>query len=336
MLHVTNGDVVAARLAEAGLPGRVSVWADVLHDGPLLGGLADEEWRDERARFLAASGYAESEASARRQLEAWDHHLTTGLDEDEVVLWLEHDLFDQLLLVRHLAWFDRQDRRPERLTLVCIDRHAEVPDFAGLGQLSARQLGGLFPVRSPIGEAETALARATWAALTSPDPTSVERLLGGNTAPLPFLDGALRRQLEEFPSVRNGLPRTEQRLLEALAGGPRHGVDLFRAVQRTEERIHMGDASFFARLRDLATGDAPLVEAAGAMPTALPEFGLAAWRTSALGRQVVEGRGDWIHWNGIDRWIGGVHLLGRDAAWRWDATFGRLRNLAGTHGVRHR
>jgi hypothetical protein len=22
--------------------------------------------------------------------------------------------------------------------------------------------------------------------------------------------------------------------------------------------------------------------------------------------------------NGIDRWVGGVHLQGRDAPWRWD------------------
>ena len=70
MLHVTNGDAAASRLGDAGLSGRVVVWADVLHDGPAAGGLSDDEWRDPHAGFLAQAGYAGSEAIARAQLEA--------------------------------------------------------------------------------------------------------------------------------------------------------------------------------------------------------------------------------------------------------------------------
>ena len=33
---------------------------------------------------------------------------------------------------------------------------------------------------------------------------------------------------------------------------------------------------------------------------------------------MLAGRGDAIRLNGIDRWIGGVHLVGADAEWRWD------------------
>jgi hypothetical protein len=36
------------------------------------------------------------------------------------------------------------------------------------------------------------------------------------------------------------------------------------------------------------------------------------------GRKVLEGRADHIRLNGIDRWLGGVHLKGDKAAWRWD------------------
>jgi hypothetical protein len=31
-----------------------------------------------------------------------------------------------------------------------------------------------------------------------------------------------------------------------------------------------------------------------------------------------------VRLNGIDRWLGGVHLQGGEAAWRWDADAGRL------------
>ena len=42
------------------------------------------------------------------------------------------------------------------------------------------------------------------------------------------------------------------------------------------------------------------------------------------GRNVIEGRADQIELNGIDQWLGGVHLKGDRASWRWDATSLRL------------
>jgi hypothetical protein len=37
------------------------------------------------------------------------------------------------------------------------------------------------------------------------------------------------------------------------------------------------------------------------------------------GRRLMAGTDDWLRTgNGIDRWIGGVHLEGPDAQWRWD------------------
>jgi hypothetical protein len=57
----------------------------------------------------------------------------------------------------------------------------------------------------------------------------------------------------------------------------------------------------------------------------LSEYGPAIekWANSPVtitdvGRQVLEGRADHVKLNGIDRWIGGVHLAGNEAAWRWD------------------
>jgi hypothetical protein len=32
----------------------------------------------------------------------------------------------------------------------------------------------------------------------------------------------------------------------------------------------------------------------------------------------MDGRADHIELNGIEEWLGGVHLSGRNAAWRWD------------------
>ena len=40
MLHLTNGSVFLSRLHDLGVPGRIVPWDDVLHEGPVRGGLS--------------------------------------------------------------------------------------------------------------------------------------------------------------------------------------------------------------------------------------------------------------------------------------------------------
>ncbi|HET6617863.1 MAG TPA: hypothetical protein VFH69_08645, partial [Gemmatimonadota bacterium] len=42
------------------------------------------------------------------------------------------------------------------------------------------------------------------------------------------------------------------------------------------------------------------------------------------GRRVLGRDADWIDLGGADRWLGGVHLKGREVRWRWDRTTGRV------------
>ena len=41
-------------------------------------------------------------------------------------------------------------------------------------------------------------------------------------------------------------------------------------------------------------------------------------RLTDTGARVLAGDADHVTLNGIDRWIGGVHLRGRHVRWRWD------------------
>ena len=59
---------------------------------------------------------------------------------EEVVFWFEHDLFDQLLLLRHLHWLSEIDRGSTRFWLICGDDY--------LGNLTPERLRELFPARS--------------------------------------------------------------------------------------------------------------------------------------------------------------------------------------------
>jgi len=87
----------------------------------------------------------------------------------------------------------------------------------------------------------------------------------------------------------------------------------------------MGDTTFWCRVKGLAAAPHPLVEwDVTERDDRLPEGEV---RITDTGRDVMECKADWIKLSGIDRWLGGVHLQGREAKWRWDEEAGKLVNL---------
>lgn len=326
MLHITNGDSAGGSLRESGLAGDVLPWRDMLHAGPVPAGLDLDALRPIRARFLAEdAGLLYDDVLAA--LEARDAALAGSDAHDEVVLWFEHDLYDQLQLLQILDWFAGRDSGAARLSLICIGAHPDVRPFYGLGQLTPAQLAALFPSRQPVTPAQLALSRAAWAAFRAPDPTGIEAVLAGDTGALPFLAGALERHLEEYPAAGDGLSRTERQILELVAEGHTQPAQLFRASYDREERPFLGDLPFFHVVRELTADPRPLL----AGPFLIPAGGEPndAFRAQELaltadGRAVLAGQADWMALHGIDRWLGGVHLTGHDPARRWDRDARRI------------
>jgi len=95
-------------------------------------------------------------------------------------------------------------------------------------------------------------------------------------------------------------------------------VAIFRACAAMEERIFMGDWTFWGILAGLAGGPHPLVRMDPAsMIDADVKRGLPAGTVTltAAGHDVLAGRADQVALNGIDRWMGGVYLS-PDRLWR--------------------
>jgi len=314
--HVLNGDATRASLERAGLPGTIAVWAETLHEGPVRGREPRTVWRAERARFYDSLGPPPAgQPAARVLLERWDRGLLPDAPVDEVILWLEHDLFDQLCLLHHLEHYTRCDLGDATLSLVCIGEHPALPRFLGLGQLSPDQLAALADTRQRVTPAQTALGVRAWRAFCGEDPTELAALLHGeDLGALPFLAAALRRFFEEYPSPEAGLPRTERQVLEGLRDGPASVAALFRHNQDCEQSPFLGDLLFFAVLRRLAGGAHPLLRLDGQGPIAEQRATL-----EPAGARVLDGDGDAVALNGVDLWRGGVHLRGREGIWRWDA-----------------
>ena len=119
MLIITNGDSALSVIEQAGIGGDVIPWRDVLHEGPVPDELRLQDLSRVRARFLSDT-YGVEYGLILADLQSRDRQLNTY---EEVLLWFEHDLYDQLQLLQllDLDWFSRIRPNNTRLRLICRD-----------------------------------------------------------------------------------------------------------------------------------------------------------------------------------------------------------------------
>ncbi len=311
-LHISNGDATDVR--GTGLARRVVYWRDILHEGPVPEA-APAELRRIRAEYLA--GYEGVEhAEAMRQFTERDQALE-GNRDGEYVLWFEADLYDQLQIAEILARLAGLGVPAERISLICIGEHPGIARFGGLGELTAEQLRALPHTNVCVRLTPAALELATraWAAFCAPTPEGLAAIADARLGELRFLGEAFDRLSREYPATRDGLSLTERRVLAAVSDGARDAGTAFVRAGARETRPYMGDSTCFGRMDRMAQGPHPLLR--------LDPPGRPVERTTAVfltdtGARVLAGEADRIALNGIDRWIGGVHLQGHHVPWRWD------------------
>jgi hypothetical protein len=315
-LNITNGDSAAGTLSEAGVEGKIISWRDVLHEGPVDSSLSLEELSRQRARFIAERRWDDFAhvsgdfAERDRVIQHLDYF-------DEIVLWFEDDLYDQLQMIQLLDYFGRGGSRGKKLSLIVVDGY--------IPPLSAVKLKELEAARPRATSEQLALATRAWRAFGSDDPAAVSRLLNENTSALPYLASALRRHLEEFPSLDTGLSRSEREALTAIEQGHTTPVAAFLEVAKKQESIFLGDVVFYSYLERLSgkkrnalvtwidgtTVVAPSSETAR-------DFVNGELKVTPLGREVLAGKRDWQSINTQSRWLGGVEIRPGVKGWRWD------------------
>ena len=314
-LNITNGDSAAGTLSEAGVEGKIISWRDVLHEGPVDSSLSLEELSKGRARFISEQGWDDFAhvsgdfAERDRVIRHLDYF-------DEVVLWFEDDLYDQLQLIQLLDFFGRGAARGKTLSVIVVDGY--------IPPLSTEEIKRLDKVRQRVTAEQLELAKRAWKAFGSEDPTSISRLLEESTAPLKYLAPALRRHLEEFPSTDNGLSRSEREALSAIQAGHSTPVAAFLEVARKQESIFLGDIIFYSYLERLSGRTNPLITWKDGTPVIAPtsessrQFVEGDLTLTPLGREVLAGRQHWQRINKRSRWLGGVEIRPGEDGWRWD------------------
>ncbi len=302
-----------------------------MHHGPFPEGLSLEEHSRIRVEYLSGEALAEHEkrhGKSRHDFSERDETLARFQQNNEVILWFEHDLLDQLQILQLLGWFAQVDLCQTNLSMICINQFDGIPNFRGIGQLSPAQMSSLFARREKVRDKHFDTACKCWDAFCSAEPTALAGLLESSVVDiddvLPFLAAALLRHCQEFPWVTDGLSRTERQLLNLVDAGVTHPHRIFSDNMNFETCLYIGDWRTYAQLSDLCEAETPLLAREGGQPflyQANSSIRSAGFEQQELtltsyGKAVLNG--DTKANLNRDCWLGGVNLNSEKNLWHWD------------------
>lgn len=315
-LHIRCGSDIRERLRDAGLTGDFLEYANPFCQGPVTGG---PDLVDRRAAFLAASYGAAlgvTAADLRARLEREEAGLAAANTYDRVVLWFEHDGYDQLILARCLERFAVLGPPPV-LEMVALNHFPGSARFIGLGQLPPEALHLLWAKRRVVPWADCRVGQGVWQALTAPEPDGLAALLRQGFGGLPHMAAAVRRHLQELPGTADGLGLTQRLILMALTERGCAAGDIWRVlVRETDPLPFLTDLMLWDMVGGLLGAADPAVTVDA--PDAATTWPARRLALTVAGRDVLAGRRDWLSCGPAERWVGGVPIRPGAPAWRWD------------------
>ncbi|WP_417823544.1 DUF1835 domain-containing protein [Thalassospira lucentensis] len=257
-LHLRCGSDIRHGLKIAGFKGAFLEFADPFCQGPVPD-LPLDQFVQTRADFIAtAYDIVPKDALARAKREYGA--LATLGEYAHVVLWFEHDSYDQLILA-FLMDFIKTTRPETRLEVISVGTVPGVERFIGLGQLSPELLIWCWENhRAPVTDAMLTFGSKAWQAVRSPTPDLLTRFITSDPGPLPHMITALKRHHAELPDPKTGLGLTQKLTLQIIADhGPITVGKTFGHLMRTYDPLpYLGDLMFWADVQRMMTCVDPL------------------------------------------------------------------------------
>ena len=242
---------------------------------------------------------------------------------EQVTIWAATGLSEQLFIAHLIHRAEVLGIDATKLRLVQFEtlrnRAARV---LGTGELNEQNMSE-HPEPATISAGSLKDYRAAWTALTSPDPTTIERFSESHVSASEWLKRAMSLLLRRFPDKRSGLPWWDFALLSEVRS---HGPRATRVIAYTmgnfiDDADLVGDVYLFGRLLGLGDQElpSPLLEISGdrakmrEVQVTLTPFGL----------DVLEGKASNYPINPIEDWAAGVKLSSAEGT-LWFSDGGKL------------
>lgn len=316
MHHIIGGFSAAGSLRQA-LPrssGHIYLNEDMLSCGPAIQTDDLKTWRSHRERFVREI-YGEPEYKfgidneTTRKMGLIDHVERLLVSNEQATIWVGVGLADQLFLAWILFFAEKLAANLNHIRVNEIeDIGTGIPVF-GTGELSPKYFRLFENAAVPLSKAQVSDYSAAWHAYTSSSPIELVNFFNRDIASS-SLKTAMKVLIGRYPSTTSGLSRLEESFLKyTIEKGPRVVSVIANAIGWEEHGDRVGDLYLLWRLRKLADIklNAPLLILDGDAT----DMRNCDVTLSAFGQKVADGAANAYEINGIDDWVGGVHLSGK-------------------------
>lgn len=316
-LHIRCGSDIQSTLLSAKFTGDFFEYSDPYCQGPVTD---DSHFIERRSNFLfqAYGEFVDKNLSDIKLdlINAYQTLVSAPSNYQRVVLWFEHDSFDQLILARILAYY-AEHQRPEIFEMVSINHFPGSIRFIGLGQLPGEAIRLIWQQRKKITALQLELGKQIWEALQDASPQRLYELSQSKDIKhLPHMSNALIRHLQELPSSINGLSLTEQLTLESIQHKPLNAGKVFRELTLKRDPLPwLGDIMYWHILQSMQQCTAEVFSMSAAdLNRPWHERTLSITKT---GLAVLNGTIHWLSLQPPVRYLGGIKIDPKHNNWTW-------------------
>lgn len=329
-LHIRCGNDIKDALQTCGFTGDFLEVSNPFPQGPVPHFEPLNEFVKVRTKYLKEN-YSEYAPQDRIQnTESEIRHVEDMLFNADkryqrIVLWYEHDSFDQLSKAYVLAHLSKLTLKETIVECIQIEGFPGVSKFIGIGQLSRmpEAILTLWAQRQPVTQTMIAHGAKCWNAFTNNSPLDLWALSQEAEPPLEQMPIALKRTLMELPCIENGLSLTEYLSLDILAReeAMTPGAIFNLLMTESDPLPFHGDIMLLLVLRPLWEGDQPAIKVVEELAEEHPMRQVLLSITD-LGRSLLAGEINWLtlhkETSSIDRHVGGVHITSSGRNWYWN------------------
>lgn len=251
---------------------------------------------------------------------------------DEIIIWAGPSLEEQLFLVWIIAVLRHMNIGLDKVRYLLVteddDFGTPITSLSVLSKacfIKEHRRGGRL-----LSEDEIATLDRAWQVLCSPNPKEITRCIKRVPSKLSLVFNRIAHLKLRYPNLRTGLGAFDYRLLQICArcGPDAVSMAMEYLVNDYDAWDHPGDNIFHARLLKLGSPELkhPLLELEGDI-TALRTLNV---KLTDAGKAALVGEANNVELNGIDEWVGGVHLnSATGSVWFYDPAKDTLIQTAG-------
>lgn len=249
-LHITNGNNTTLVLQKLKIDGEIVTWSEMLCEGKTTIDVGSESFWKSRFDFLSSNYKITKKHFIDNTLKEF-RNLCNHKSQEEIILWFGHDLSCQINLIAVVSWL-KKHRSNATIALVSPESKKKFQKHLKLHKFTQKELLSYYKNRIVLTKEDIEYADYIWQLYCSKSPLQLQNITVDPNSHFTYLPDAIEAHLQRFPTIKNGLNKVENSILEtALTGSYASKKTFIHKLLHKQGVYGFSSLQYEKKLRDL-------------------------------------------------------------------------------------